>query len=195
MTITTAFTELLGCAVPIQAAGMGAASTPALTVAVSNAGGLGMLAATDDDRAADIDAVPAAAPGRPFGVNFLMPLFDRAVLDAVAPHVPLVEWYWAWPDPVLVSVAHNAGALAAWQVGSVEEARAAADAGCDLIVAQGIGAGGHAEKLLNTVRCTSAENDAANLTTLHQLTPRTGPMARSGQQGEPLAGTERAEEI
>jgi nitronate monooxygenase len=170
MTITTAFTELLGCAVPIQAAGMGAASTPALTVAVSNAGGLGMLTATDDDRAADIDAVLAAAPGRPFGVNFLMPFFDRAVLDAVAPHVPLVEWYWAWPDPVLVSVAHNAGALAAWQVGSVEEARAAADAGCDLIVAQGIEAGGHVRGTIGLLPLPFQSHAL-------QSGPRTGPPA------------------
>src|SRR5258708_4558804 len=143
MTITTAFTELVGCEVPIQLAGMGAASTAELAAAVSNAGGLGMLAAVVDDLSADIDAVLSAAPSQPFGVNFLMPFFDRALLDAVAPRVPLVEWYWAQPDPVLVGVAHEAGALAAWQVGSVEEALAAVDAGCDLIVVQGIEAGGH----------------------------------------------------
>jgi len=40
-------------------------------------------------------------------------------------------------------VAHDAGALVAWQVGSVREARAAADAGCDVVVAQGVEAGGH----------------------------------------------------
>jgi nitronate monooxygenase len=45
MSITTAFTEMFGCRVPIQLAGMGAASTPELAAAVSNAGGLGMLAA------------------------------------------------------------------------------------------------------------------------------------------------------
>ena len=143
MTITTAFTEIVGCEVPIQQAGMGAASTPALAAAVSNAGGLGMLAAVVDDLAADIDAVLRAAPGRPFGVNFLMPFFDRAVLDAVAPRVPLVEWYWSEPDPDLVRVAHDGGALASWQVGSRDEALAAADAGCDLVVVQGIEAGGH----------------------------------------------------
>jgi NAD(P)H-dependent flavin oxidoreductase YrpB (nitropropane dioxygenase family) len=43
----------------------------------------------------------------------------------------------------LVSTAHDAGALAAWQVGSVREARAAVDAGCDVVVAQGVEAGGH----------------------------------------------------
>ncbi len=121
---------------------MGAASTSALAAAVSGAGGFGMLAATEDVLA-DIDAVRRAAPAKPFGVNFLMPFFDRALFDAVAPQVPLVEFFWDQPDPVLVGVTHDAGALAAWQVGSKDEALAAADAGCDLIVAQGMEAGGH----------------------------------------------------
>jgi NAD(P)H-dependent flavin oxidoreductase YrpB (nitropropane dioxygenase family) len=38
---------------------------------------------------------------------------------------------------------HAAGALACWQVGSADEAQAAEKAGCDLIVAQGVEAGGH----------------------------------------------------
>jgi nitronate monooxygenase len=163
MTITTAFTELVGCNVPIQQAGMGAASTPALTVAVSNAGGLGMLAATADDLAADIDAVLRAAPGQPFGVNFLMPFLDRALLDAVAPRVRLVEWYWGQPDPVQVGVAHDAGALAAWQVGSVDEARAAADAGCDLIIAQGLEAGGHVRGTIGLLPLLDAVLEAVDV--------------------------------
>ena len=38
---------------------------------------------------------------------------------------------------------HAGGALAGWQVGSVGEAKRAADAGCDLVIAQGVEAGGH----------------------------------------------------
>lgn len=143
MTITTRFTELVGCQVPIQLAGMGATSTPELAAAVSNAGGLGMLTFITDDLSADVDATLAATAGRPFGVNFLMPFFDRTLLEAIAHRVRIVEWFWGRPDPVLVGVAHDAGALAAWQVGSRDEAAAAADAGCDLIVAQGVEAGGH----------------------------------------------------
>jgi len=41
--IPTRFIELVGCTVPIQLTGMGAASPPELAAAVSNAGGLGML--------------------------------------------------------------------------------------------------------------------------------------------------------
>jgi NAD(P)H-dependent flavin oxidoreductase YrpB (nitropropane dioxygenase family) len=38
---------------------------------------------------------------------------------------------------------HAAGALACWQVGSADEAQAAERVGCDLVVAQGVEAGGH----------------------------------------------------
>ena len=41
--IATRFTQLVGCAVPIQQAGMGAAAPPELAAAVSEAGALGML--------------------------------------------------------------------------------------------------------------------------------------------------------
>jgi hypothetical protein len=54
-----------------------------------------------------------------------------------------VEFFCGTPDPGLVSLVHAGGALAGWQVGSVAEARQAVDAGCDLIIAQGMEAGGH----------------------------------------------------
>lgn len=68
---------------------------------------------------------------------------DRAEIEQVASRSRLVEFFWADPDPVPVEWVHQAGALAGWQVGSVTEARQAVDAGCDLVVAQGVEAGGH----------------------------------------------------
>ena len=50
----------------------------------------------------------------------------------------MVEFFYGDPDPALVATVHAAGALAAWQVGSVDEARAAEQAGCDFIVVQGV---------------------------------------------------------
>ncbi len=55
----------------------------------------------------------------------------------------IVDFLWAGPDPALVDLVHRNGALACWQVGSVAEAQAAADAGCDAIAVQGTEAGGH----------------------------------------------------
>lgn len=144
--MATAFTELIGCQVPIQQAAMGGATTPQLAVAVSRAGGLGMLEHASPiplvDRIAELEQAHAG----PFGVNFLMPFLDRSNLDDVelaAGRARLVEFFYDTPDPSLVSLVHAGGALAGWQIGSVAEARQAVDAGCDLIIAQGLEAGGH----------------------------------------------------
>jgi NAD(P)H-dependent flavin oxidoreductase YrpB (nitropropane dioxygenase family) len=77
------------------------------------------------------------------GVNFLMPFLDRHCVEVAAHKARVVEFFYGDPEPALVQLVHAGGALACWQVGSVDEARAAADAGCDLIVAQGVEAGGH----------------------------------------------------
>src|SRR6266702_7787971 len=57
--------------------------------------------------------------------------------------IRIVDFFSADPDPALVDIAHRGGALACWQVGSLEEARAAAEAGCDVVAVQGVEAGGH----------------------------------------------------
>jgi nitronate monooxygenase len=143
--LETAFTELLGCSIPIQQAGMGGFTDPDLPVAVAEAGGVGMLGAVmvpPDDLSGLLDVVNQRTQ-KPVGVNFLMPFLDRSCVDVAAEKARLVEFFYDEPDSALIDAVHAGGALAAWQVGSEREARAAADAGCDLIVAQGIEAGGH----------------------------------------------------
>ena len=121
---------------------MGGFTTPDLAVAVSAAGALGMLSGTIGAQALSVqlDAVPA---GVPVGVNFLVPFLDPRALEESATRSPLVEFFWGEPDPAVIATVHDGGARAGWQVGCADEARAARDAGCDLIVAQGIEAGGH----------------------------------------------------
>ncbi len=141
----TAFTDLVGCRVPLQQAGMGGVTTPALAAAVARAGGLGMLAAaglTPEQAADHVAAAEAGSDGR-LGVNFLMPFLDVATLEAVASVVAVIECFYGDPDAGVVERVHQGGALSAWQVGSVDEASAAVDAGCDLVVVQGHEAGGH----------------------------------------------------
>jgi nitronate monooxygenase len=145
MAVTTPFTELVGCSVPIQQAPMGSVSTPALAVAVADAGGVGSIAALGLP-AAELDKILAAMAAQTTGVlaaNFLTEDIDRDAVEAAAARVRIVDFFWADPDPELVELAHRNGALACWQVGSFEEARPAADAGCDVLVVQGIEAGGH----------------------------------------------------
>ena len=159
MAIATPFTEMFHCRHPLQQAGMGGFATPDLAIAVARAGGLGMLSGTigAEALATHLDAVPA---GLPVGVNFLIPFLDRAALEDAATRSPLVECFWGTPDPQVIATVHEGGARAAWQVGSSDEAMAASDAGCDLIITQGIEAGGHVRRtvgllpLLDEVRAT-----------------------------------------
>jgi nitronate monooxygenase len=144
----TRFTELVGCSVPIQLAAMGGGiGTPALAYAVAAAGGLGMVGASDFDRATLVEALGGHGrrngPQHQAGAGFLMPFLDRDTVAAVAPLVRVVEFFYGDPDPALVELGHSGGALVSWQVGSLGEARTAVDAGCDFVVAQGIEAGGH----------------------------------------------------
>jgi NAD(P)H-dependent flavin oxidoreductase YrpB (nitropropane dioxygenase family) len=124
----------------------GGVVTTGLAIAVCAAGGLGMLQRADPvPLASRLDELDQAHAG-PYGVNFVLHSpgpGDQEQIDLAASRARLVEFFWADPDPALVERVHQGGALAGWQVGSVDEARRAADAGCDLIVAQGIEAGGH----------------------------------------------------
>ena len=142
-----AFTGLVGCRVPLQQAGMGGVTTPALAAAVAREGGLGMIAAAGmaaDDVVAQMTAArDSAGDGACIGVNFLMPFLDEEVLEQAAEAANLVEFFYGDPRVDIVDRAHRFGAIAAWQVGSVEEAEEAAGAGCDVIVVQGREAGGH----------------------------------------------------
>jgi NAD(P)H-dependent flavin oxidoreductase YrpB (nitropropane dioxygenase family) len=74
----------------------------------------------------------------------------------------VVELFYAEPDADVVGRIHREEALAAWQVGSVDEALAAADSGCDFLVVQGHEAGGHVrgtEPLLTLLEAVRARVD------------------------------------
>lgn len=142
--IETRFTELVGCSAPITVAPMGAISTPALVAAASNAGALGMVG-TAAMSPQQVDGLLDAVHGltdRPIGANMLMPFLDLAVVEAASARVKLFDFYHGDPDAKLVEVVHGAGALAGWQVGSLDEAKAAVDAGCDVLAARGVEGGG-----------------------------------------------------
>lgn len=144
MTISTAFTELVGCSAPIQIAPMGAISTPELVRATTAAGAMGMVGTAGlsaEQIGPMLDAVLDAAEG-PVGANMLMPFLDRDVVEAAAPRLSLFDFYHGDPDASLVEIVHGAGTLASWHVGSVEEARAAVEAGCDLLAIRGVEGGG-----------------------------------------------------
>ena len=147
--VTTRFTEMVGCSVPIQQAAIGGLATPALATAVANAGGLGMVCTywiPPDVIEEVLDDLRKQTSGV-FGANFILRFVDPGLVKesvaVAAARAKVVEFFYSDPDLSLVEVVHAEGALACWQVGSVREAIAAVDAGCDFIVAQGIEAGGH----------------------------------------------------
>ena len=122
---------------------MGGVSTVALASAVARAGGLGMLGGAGLPADALAAQVAACGEAGPVGVNLLVPFLDPAALEAAASAAPLVECFYGEPSVEVASVVHAGGALLSWQVGSVDEARGAVDVGCDLVVVQGVEAGGH----------------------------------------------------
>lgn len=154
--LRTRFTELLGCKIPLQMAGMGQLATPRLAAAVADAGGLGMVGVSGAPPEYVVRALEETRrrTSGVFGANFIVDgLRDTPtgqidpdfipLLEQAASRARVVEFFYANPEPPLVEATHAGGALACWQVGSVEEALAAERAGCDLIVAQGTEAGGH----------------------------------------------------
>jgi nitronate monooxygenase len=104
---------------------------------------------------ADLVQRTRALTSRPFGVNFIIRKDDpeppkRECFEIAASGSRAVELFlWTDPDPTLFRLIHAAGALVMCQVGSAARAVQAVDAGCDVIVAQSIEAGGHVLGLLH----------------------------------------------
>ncbi|HEX2680451.1 MAG TPA: nitronate monooxygenase, partial [Candidatus Dormibacteraeota bacterium] len=133
--VRTRFTDLVGCTLPFQLAVLGGVGTIELARAVEQAGGLGMV-----PRRVVVPEPRSGNIGKGWLIPFLPPL-DEVVADARGLRV--AEFFWGEPKPEIVEAGHSAGALVSWQTGSAEEARNAEAAGCDMVVIQGIEAGGH----------------------------------------------------
>ncbi|MHB8330350.1 MAG: nitronate monooxygenase, partial [Acidimicrobiales bacterium] len=161
----TDFTRLIGCRLPIQLAGMGGVSTVDLAAAVATAGGLGMVNLSllgVPEVAPTLDRLAASTDGA-WGVNFIVPFLDVAILELSAPRCRVVEFFYGDPDAGLVERASQGAALVVWQVGSAEEARAAAGAGCDLVVAQSVEAGGHVRGVVGLLPLLDAVLDVVDV--------------------------------
>lgn len=142
--LRTRFTDLVGCEVPIQVSPMGGIVSPELATAVVGAGAMAMTSmpmASAASVAEMLDGIGRRVDG-PFGFNVLLTFLDLDVVDAAAERCRYVDFYHGPVDASLVERVHAGGALAGWQVGAVEEARAAAGAGCDLVVVRGTEGGG-----------------------------------------------------
>src|SRR4051812_23337529 len=161
--------------IPIVQAPMGGGpSTAELAAAVSDAGGLGFLAAgykSVDAVRADIAALRELT-GSPFGVNLFAPpgpAADPAVVEEYAQRfegdlgdprhdddhwagklalvteerVPVVSFTFGCPSADEIETLHGADCAVWVTVTTAPEAEAAATAGADALVVQGVEAGGH----------------------------------------------------
>jgi NAD(P)H-dependent flavin oxidoreductase YrpB (nitropropane dioxygenase family) len=137
--------EILAIEVPIVQAPIGTAATPSLAAAVANAGGLGMLALSwsRPEQIRDLIRATRSLTARPFGVNLVLEWPQQERLRVVLEEgVRIVSTFWGNPAEY-VSVVHAAGAKLIHTAGTFDEAAQAVAAGVDILVAQGVEAGGH----------------------------------------------------
>ncbi len=147
--LRTRVTDLLKIKHPVILGGMSGGTNPELVAAVSNAGGLGIHGVTmiTADAIGQDTARIRALTSQPFGLNLLLFATNEALLDAVLAERPaVVSFAWANADQPLEAIfakAHDAGSLVMHMVSTVHEAARTAEAGADIIVAQGTEGGGH----------------------------------------------------
>jgi nitronate monooxygenase len=145
MALTTAFTEVVSVEHPIALAPMGDVAGGALTAAVSNGGGLGLIGAGRGDRrwlGRELSIV-AGSTGRPWGVGFQSWALELETLEWALEFGPqAIMLSFGDPSPFAATVRQR-GATLIIQVTDLDEARQALDIGADVIVAQGSEAGGH----------------------------------------------------
>ena len=146
---STQLCDLLGCDVPVLLAGMGGVAHWDLAAAVANAGGYGMLGMVREPVSLIRQEVTAlrAATSRPFAVNVIPSATESGLLEAqisccLELAVPAFTFFWD-VVPRVVERVKQAGAQVLHQVGTVEAARIAEAAGADVLIAQGVEAGGH----------------------------------------------------
>ncbi len=147
--LRTPICDLLGCDVPILLAGMGGVSRWELAAAVANAGGyatLGMVREAPDLIESEVRALRAATD-RPFAVNLIPAATDPGLLDAQLARcldlgVGAFSFFWD-VVPQAVARVKAAGCIVLHQVGTEAAAHEAEAAGSDILIAQGIEAGGH----------------------------------------------------
>lgn len=147
--IRTPVCDVLGIEHPVVLGGMASITAPDTAVAVSEAGGLGGVGGSyvDGDRVREVIAAIRERTNKPFAINFLMFVNNEESFAAALEEAPPVMAF-AWPEGGQDMVepfrrAHDAGCKVMFMAGGVPEAKRAAEAGADVIVAQGTEGGGH----------------------------------------------------
>ncbi len=160
----TKLCEDLGIEYPIMQAAIGGISCPELAAAVSNAGGMGSIAMTGWGKEGTRALLSRANELTTRGIiaNVLLSYDVADEIEAILENPPkIVSFFWGDIAPYSKRV-HDAGSLVVVTVGSVDEAKRAADQGADMIVAQGWEAGGHVRGEIATLPLIPAVVDAVS---------------------------------
>jgi nitronate monooxygenase len=167
--LRTWLTDRFGVTVPVVSAPMAGVSGGALAAAVSTAGGLGMVGIGYDAPAVvTAEADVARAGGRPFGIGLIAWFADSnpgLVEAAIAARPALLSLSFG-PYTGHVEAAQREGIVVVTQVGTVDEARRAVDAGVDAVVARGSEGGGHGRGEVSTLPLLEAVLDAVDVPVL-----------------------------
>ncbi len=144
--LETRVSRLLGIRYPIIQAGMVWTAGWKLAVAVSGAGGLGLIGAGSMgcDLLRDHLRKARAAARNPFGVNIPLMRTDAPELIRTALEEGVKIFFMSSGHPVLHTARlKDAGCIVVHVIAAVKHALKAAEAGCDAVVAEGFEAGGH----------------------------------------------------
>src|SRR4051794_36267879 len=136
--IRTPICDLIDIQHPIALGGMGSASSPAMTAAVSRAGGLGAIGCHNltPEQVRARTTTTREETNRPFGLNFL--LFDTredSFAAALELRPAVMQFAWARAEQELkpyFARAQEAGCKVTYMASAVKEAIRAAKAGADV---------------------------------------------------------------
>ncbi len=150
----TRITELFGIKYPILLSGMSWISVPRMVAAVSNAGGLGILATGPMDPPQTRKAIQEIRKltDKPFGCNatLLMPGAAENAKVLLEEQVPVINFALGKGD-WLVKDAHKYGGKVIATVVNARHAKRAQDYGADGVIATGNEAAAHGEALTSMV--------------------------------------------
>jgi len=152
--VKTRITELFGIKYPILLSGMSWISVPRMVAAVSNAGGLGILATGPMDPSQTRKAIQEIRKltDKPFGCNatLLMPGAAENAKVLLKEQVPVINFALGKGD-WLVKDAHKYGGKVIATVVNARHAKRAQDYGADGVIATGNEAAAHGEALTSMV--------------------------------------------
>lgn len=168
--VRTWLTEALGVTVPVVCAPMAGVAGGELARAVSTAGGLGMIgvgAKATPEWVRQQGRVVTAAPW-PFGIGLQAWALERnpGQLDAALELSPALLSISYGPYASYLKRIQAAGVPVATTVGNLREAREAAEAGVDVIVARGAEGGGHGRNDVATLPLLQSILDSIELPVL-----------------------------